>query len=278
MSSSLPDSGFPQNTAAGDLLKRESRPLLPYLAAGAGAIACHFIFFAGLGFFPKQAPAPQGNIKSPVMKVELSAPSGENGLPDQPEWPEAGVPSASEEQVLPDPAASFEEPPPPRTETEIPVWETTENPFFSDAALPSLSEIPSDPQPVSRPRASRKNTGTASSKPGGARNTGAGTGVENGQGGGAGAASPRYRYNSRPPYPSSARQSGHEGTVTVRIRLNEEGRPEWTSVVRSSGFPELDQSALEHIRANWRFYPAEKYGKPISWTVEVPVVFSLKNN
>lgn len=49
-------------------------------------------------------------------------------------------------------------------------------------------------------------------------------------------------------YPPEARRSGIEGTTEVQFRIVEDGRVEEVTVVKSSGFPILDQASVETIR------------------------------
>jgi protein TonB len=44
-------------------------------------------------------------------------------------------------------------------------------------------------------------------------------------------------------------------------------------VLKSSGYDMLDQSALETVRARWRFIPARRDGVPVADTVQVPIRF-----
>src|SRR6267154_366096 len=55
-----------------------------------------------------------------------------------------------------------------------------------------------------------------------------------------------------PPYPSASRRAGEEGTVLLAIVIGQDGRPLDISVARSSGYAELDESAVNAVR-KWRF-------------------------
>jgi protein TonB len=85
---------------------------------------------------------------------------------------------------------------------------------------------------------------------------------------------PRYRENAPPVYPSAARRNGQEGMVVIRAEILPEGRPGVLKIKASSGYPVLDQSALETVRT-WRFEPARQLGKPISAWVDIPIRFVL---
>jgi protein TonB len=56
------------------------------------------------------------------------------------------------------------------------------------------------------------------------------------------------------------------------MEINSNGAPENVTVAKSSGFPLLDQAAVEGVR-RWRFSPALMAGLPISVHKEVPVRF-----
>ena len=109
--------------------------------------------------------------------------------------------------------------------------------------------------------------------------TGAGAGAGRGVGSGAGGAGSRflqvsYDYNPRPEYPDRARREGKEGTVLVRVLVDEQGRSKMVELSRSSGFEPLDKAASDAIR-HWRFSPARYGEKPVESWVTIPIVFRL---
>lgn len=127
-----------------------------------------------------------------------------------------------------------------------------------------------------------KKTSSPRSQNSGRRNaqaTGTAEGGSMNAGGNAGGAitAPRYKSNPKPPYPSTARQAGNEGTVRVRISLDAEGHILDVRIHKSSGYSELDKAAQEFIKSRWQFYPAKKDGNSIPWTVIVPVIYSLNS-
>ncbi len=89
---------------------------------------------------------------------------------------------------------------------------------------------------------------------------------------------PRYGLaglaNPAPAYPWLARRNGEEGRVVVRVTVDAAGRAAMTELARSSGHQRLDRAALEALE-RWRFAPAERGGRPVPGTVEVPVTFRL---
>lgn len=83
-----------------------------------------------------------------------------------------------------------------------------------------------------------------------------------------------YLSNPAPPYPPLARRLGEEGKVVLRVQVSAEGNATQVEIRSSSGFPRLDQSALDTVR-RWRFVPARQGDKPLPSTVLVPIVFKL---
>jgi protein TonB len=80
----------------------------------------------------------------------------------------------------------------------------------------------------------------------------------------------------RPTYPLLARRKGWEGLVLLAVEVNELGCPNTIQVKRSSGYPALDEAAMEAAK-RWHFAPARKAGRIVTATVEVPIRFSLKD-
>ena len=65
-----------------------------------------------------------------------------------------------------------------------------------------------------------------------------------------------------------------QGRVLIRVLVSADGMPERIELKTSSGFPRLDQSALETIR-NWKFVPARQGEQKIAAWVVVPIAFTL---
>lgn len=113
---------------------------------------------------------------------------------------------------------------------------------------------------------------------GGRENSGGGIGNGGlGEGGGAsgfGFARASYASNPKPEYPERARREGWEGTVLLRVLVDEQGKSKWIEVNRSSGFETLDRAAMETVKS-WRFHPAHYGERKVESWVKIPVVFSL---
>lgn len=84
-----------------------------------------------------------------------------------------------------------------------------------------------------------------------------------------------YDVHPAPRYPRQALRAGKEGTVTLRVLVDEQGWPRSVEIERSSGHRELDRTAREHVLAKWRFHPAQRQGRTISAYALVPIEFSL---
>lgn len=79
---------------------------------------------------------------------------------------------------------------------------------------------------------------------------------------------------TEPGYPPAARRAGEEGTVRLRILVDERGAPRDVEVVKGSGFSRLDQAAIDAVR-KWRFIAATNGTQAISAWTQVAVTFRL---
>ena len=77
-------------------------------------------------------------------------------------------------------------------------------------------------------------------------------------------------------YPAHALRGHLEGTVVLRVLVDETGKPLEVGVLRSSGHAELDRSAREQVLAHWRFQPAIVNGHATRAWASVPVTFTLR--
>lgn len=108
-------------------------------------------------------------------------------------------------------------------------------------------------------------------------NSGIGIGSGSGRGDGGGGpafAQVSYAYNPKPEYPEKARREGKEGTVLLRVLVDEEGNSKSIEVNRSSGVKALDYAAMGTVR-RWRFEPARYGEKRVESWVRIPIVFRL---
>ena len=65
--------------------------------------------------------------------------------------------------------------------------------------------------------------------------------------------------------------------MDLEIYVLPNGRVGDARVLRSSGFEDFDQSALQEARRNWRFLPATRDGQVFAQWYRLRVVFKLQN-
>jgi protein TonB len=82
--------------------------------------------------------------------------------------------------------------------------------------------------------------------------------------------------HTTPPYPVEARAAAHQGTVLLQMTVSPQGDVVAANVVTSSGFPELDQSAVNWVVAHWKYKPAIQNGVPVTSQIQAAVRFDLK--
>lgn len=82
--------------------------------------------------------------------------------------------------------------------------------------------------------------------------------------------------NPQPLYPNDAQQRGEQGSVDLAVYVSSAGRPTGRlKLIRSSGFPDLDNSAVEAV-LGWHFMPAQNTdGDTESAWQEVRIDFKL---
>jgi periplasmic protein TonB len=74
----------------------------------------------------------------------------------------------------------------------------------------------------------------------------------------------------KPRYPGEALRNRYQGTVQVEIKVDTSGAITSAKVTKSSGFPVLDEAALEVVKNRWRFLPGTE--RWLQW----PCVFRLE--
>lgn len=83
-----------------------------------------------------------------------------------------------------------------------------------------------------------------------------------------------YLSNPKPAYPMLSRRAGEEGRVMLRVMVEANGMPSKVEIEKSSGFPRLDEAALEAVR-KWKFLPARRGTEAVAESVGVPLNFRL---
>jgi protein TonB len=82
--------------------------------------------------------------------------------------------------------------------------------------------------------------------------------------------------HTTPPYPPMARRLSQQGTVILSITVAADGSVSAAQVATSSGFPELDQTALAWVKTHWRYKPAMQGGVAVPSSTQAAVKFDLK--
>ena len=76
-------------------------------------------------------------------------------------------------------------------------------------------------------------------------------------------------------YPEEARKDGIEGTVWVKILIDEKGNPQ-KAVILKSDAEVLNQATID-AAMKWKFKPAVLKGKPVEAWVSIPFKFKMDN-
>lgn len=77
-------------------------------------------------------------------------------------------------------------------------------------------------------------------------------------------------------FPTEAVRRHLQGTVLLRVLVDENGKPVDVVVERSSGSQILDRSARAQVLAGWQFQPAVVDGQHVKAYARVPVTFNLR--
>ncbi|RUL74534.1 energy transducer TonB [Dyella choica] len=85
-------------------------------------------------------------------------------------------------------------------------------------------------------------------------------------------------YRSSPlHFPTQALRMHVQGTVLLRVLVDESGKPVDVVIEHSSGSAVLDKSAREQVLASWLFQPAVMAGHAVKAWASVPVSFVLND-
>lgn len=148
-----------------------------------------------------------------------------------------------------EPAPPSEEAPP--AELEMPLPSSPAN----EAAEPS-------PPPVAAPASAPLVAALPASGPGSSAS------IFGGSGG------PGFAKRVLPRYPRLAREMGREGTVTLRLAIDEHGELQEAEILEGAGYG-FDEEALRAIRAS-SFRPAVRNGQPVASWALLPIRFVLR--
>ena len=90
---------------------------------------------------------------------------------------------------------------------------------------------------------------------------------------GGGVTAPRLMMKIEPEYSEEARKAKYQGSVTLRVIVDERGAVRHVEITRTLGLG-LDEKAMEAVR-KWRFQPGQHNGKAVSVWAVVEVNFRL---
>src|SRR5262245_7451632 len=242
------------------------------------------VLFAEL--IPLETPPPP--TPNPLPAKPAPRPKPEKVvLPRLVKAPEQPLPVAAE----PPPVATEAAPPPPP-----PVDPVVPPPPQPAVAAPEPAVVPpsvpaSGSGPTTSAEASRGSALTAPGPPIDSGTLASGAPTAGGGGGPAGVSSARATpgsgdgitrtarpsggYQVHPPYPSSARRAGAQGTTLLRVFVAQDGRVGEIVVQESAGHPDLDRAATDAV-ARWRFEPARRGSEAVGMWVLLPVQFQLR--
>jgi len=79
-----------------------------------------------------------------------------------------------------------------------------------------------------------------------------------------------------PEYPFVSRRLREQGTLRLKLTVDEKGLVTEAVVVNSSGFERLDEAAVKWVKAQWRYTPAMQGTKPVASTADAIVEFKLQ--
>lgn len=86
---------------------------------------------------------------------------------------------------------------------------------------------------------------------------------------------PRYADAFRPDYPPALRRAGLEGSVTVRVTIDERGRVTAVALVRATDPVFFEETQRQALKA-WRFKPATRDGVAVATEQVMTVHFRLE--
>ena len=78
----------------------------------------------------------------------------------------------------------------------------------------------------------------------------------------------------KPDYPYRARKKGWHGRVILHLTVSPSGHVTHLAINQSSGYRILDQAAFQTVQ-KWVLSPALKNGKPVSGTLNLPIIFQF---
>lgn len=83
---------------------------------------------------------------------------------------------------------------------------------------------------------------------------------------------PKVRSAEPPIHPDRGPGKDYSGKVRVDLIVEADGKPSHLRIARSSGYPDVDQAALDSVE-KFRFRPATLDGKPVRVDMNIEVAF-----
>ena len=222
-----------------------------------------------------EASAPQDEVAGPQTDDAPTPSETQDAGDPEPPAPDAPPPAVAEEKPLPPPPELTLPEVPPVPEAAVVLPPTPEKPPEPPPELKPLDPPPEVPPPDQalkelQPRDTQESQARAPSAAalsGGRRPNAAGEQTWRGAIG--------VHLGKSRRYPAEARDRGLQGTATVRVSIDGEGRVLGRELVKGSGQPLLDQEALAMVlRAQPLPRPPATLATPIILTV--PVRFSIR--
>ncbi|WP_374473155.1 energy transducer TonB [Arenimonas sp.] len=170
----------------------------------------------------------------------------------------------------------------PRPQTTVVEMQPLPPPEITPTQAPPTPQPERRPQPVAQPQPQVQQAAAPDATP--AFDTGeieappafdTGPAEESFDVGQPGLATLAYAFAPAPRYPRQAAIAGIEGTVLLKVLVDETGQPLEVAIERSSGDRRLDRAARDQVLQRWRFHPAQRGGRAIAAYALVPVEFRL---
>jgi periplasmic protein TonB len=79
-----------------------------------------------------------------------------------------------------------------------------------------------------------------------------------------------------PEYPPVSRRLREQGTLRLKLTIDEKGTVAQATVVNSSGAQRLDEAAVNWVKSHWRYTPAMQGTKAVPSTADAIVEFRLQ--
>jgi periplasmic protein TonB len=82
--------------------------------------------------------------------------------------------------------------------------------------------------------------------------------------------------HTTPEYPALSRRLREQGTLRLKLTIDEKGIVAQATVVNSSGAQRLDEAAVNWVKSHWRYTPAMQGTKAVPSTADAIVEFRLQ--